>query len=362
MDSEDNKISIRQVVVIFLIAIASPIIRVIPRYCAEIAQEASWLTPIFSTVAFMILLFVLNKIMGKNTPESLEDIICKVFGKVIGTILTYIYILWFIIMLSVYLRYFADRITASIFVFTPNKFFIATMLFVIYIVLRKDIKFFARYIEFFLLIFIIFLCSSFFIAIPSINISNLFPVTTNDFGKIALSALPLLAVQSFITYLFFLGDKISNKQEFKSHIKKILATVVLTSVMVILLTIGIFGCKLTQDLNLPFFIFFKNIEILGIIERIESVLITFWVVTDFCIITMFGFVAIKLIKKTLKLSSTKQIVTPLLFFSYVLSMFIASSQFEMVSLSQYVLIPVNLILGMGMPIVLLIVGKIRKKI
>lgn len=359
----DNKISIRQIIAIFLIGIASPVIRVIPRYCSQLAQSASWVTTIIAPLIFLVLLYILNSLLCKNnSSDSLEDVFIKVFGKFIGKTTVYVYIVWLILMFSVYLRYFADRITSSIFVATPNTFFITTILFIIFIVVRRDIKFFARYIDFILLIFVVFLFTSFFISIPSINIKNLLPVTIYDTGKIMYATIPLMAVLGYITYMFFIGDKISNKKDFKSHFPKIVITVMLTSLMVIFLTVGVLGHKLTESLNLPFFVFFKNIEILGIFERIESVLITFWIVTDFCIITMFAYISVKLIKKNLELKSTKQIVTPVLCISYILSQDIGSNIFEINSLSERILVPGNLILGCIMPLILLIIGKIRKKV
>lgn len=361
MDS-NNKISIRQTMVIFFIAIASPIIRVIPRFSAEIAQEASWVMPIVGIIFFIILLYILNAIIGKKNNHSLEDVFYDVFGKLIGKTIILVYIIWTVLLIAIYLRYFADRMTASIFISTPNRFFIATMSALIYIVVRKDIKFFARYIEFFSVIFVVFLFLSFFVAIPNVKIINLLPVDTTCFIPILKSSFPLMGMLAYITFMFFLGDKISDKENFKKHIKKISIAIFLMSLIVILMTVGPFGYKLTQQFNLPFFMFFKSIELLNIVERIESVLITFWTVTDFCIITTFTYIAMKLIKKNFNLKSSKQIITPLLFITYILALFICTNIFEMKDLSLQILIPGNVIMGIVVPIILLIVGKIRKKI
>lgn len=362
MNIDNNKISIRQMIVIFLISIASPVIRVIPRYTSEIAENASWAMPIFACIFFIILLFILNAIVGKNDSKSLEDIFCDVFGKVIGKILQVIYFIWTIFIIATYLRYFADRMSSSIYVFTTNKFFILSMLVLVYYVTRREIKFFARYIEFCIIVFMLFLIFTFAVAIPDIRLSNLMPTTINDVPDILKSTITFMGILSYITFMFFLGDKISNKEEFKSHFLNLTLIIAVTSIMIILVTVGIFGYKLTSELNLPFFAFFKNIQILDIIERVESLLITFWIITDFCIITTFTYIAMKLFKKIFGLQSVRFTITPILFISYILSLYIASNLYEMIKYSKYVFLPMNVILGIGVPIICLIVGKIRKKI
>lgn len=358
----NNKISIRQIVIIFIISIASPVIRVIPRYTSEIAGSASWVMPIFATLMFLGLLFILNAIIGKDNEKSLEDVFCDVFGKFIGKIINIIYFIWIIVIIATYLRYFADRLTSSIFVSTSNKFFMLTMLMIVYYVTRNELKIFARYLEFVMLIFTIFLIVTFAIAIPEIKLTNLLPVTTNDTVDVLKSTIPFMGILSYITFMFFFGDQISNKQEFKNHFAKMSIIVLITSIMIILVTVGYFGAKLTSEMNLPFFAFFKNIEILDIIERVESLLITFWIVTDFAIITTFTFIAMKFIKKIFNVNSAKHLITPVLFFSYILGLYLATNLFEMADYSKYIFLPVNIVLGIGFPILLLIVGKIRKKI
>lgn len=78
----------------------------------------------------------------------------------------------------------------------------------------------------------------------------------------------------------------------------------------------------------------------------------------FCIIAMFTYISVKLIKKNLDLKSTKQIVTPkILFISYILSQDIGSNIFEVNSLSERILVPGNLILGCIMPLILILLVK-----
>ncbi|MNV88834.1 hypothetical protein D3C71_1830740 [compost metagenome] len=69
-----------------------------------------------------------------------------------------------------------------------------------------------------------------------------------------------------------------------------------------------------------------------------------------------------LLKNTLKLESSKEIITPILFISYLLAISLGSNLFEMINFSKYIFLPGNIILGIGIPIIALIVGKIRRKI
>jgi spore germination protein KB len=358
----NNKISIRQMIIIFLISAGSPIIRIIPRHCADIAKQASWLTPIVAIIPFILILYVLNILLTKSKKESLEEVFSYILGKFLGKTLIIIYTLWIFCILGLYVRYFSDRFTATILIFTPVKFFSITILLLVYVIVRNEIKFFARYLEYFTIIYVLFLIGIFFIGLPDIQLSNLYPVFAKDIKPVIISTYPLLGIFAYITFMFFLGDSISNKEAFKKHFKRLCCILVPSCLLVILLTVGIFGYSLTKQFNLPFFVFFKNIKILSIIERIEAVFISFWMVTDLAIIVFFMYIITKLIKYIFNLKSTKEIVTPVISIVYIFSQFISLSSFELANFSDYIFLPFNVILGFVIPIIIFFVGKIRKLI
>jgi spore germination protein KB len=162
--------------------------------------------------------------------------------------------------------------------------------------------------------------------------------------------------------MFFLGDEVSNTQDFKKNTKYIISKITFFNVFVILATVGVFGSTLTKQFNLPFFMFLKNIKLLDIIERVESIFMSFWFITDATIIIIFVYIITKLIKKVGNLEYSRTSVTPIIFGSFIFSFYVVSSTFELYEFSEKFLLYINLGYQFVLPIIALIVGKIRKVI
>lgn len=359
-ERKENKISIRQLMIIYVMSIAPSVIRTVPTITASIAKQASWVTTFALLIFFVPLLYVLFKMISIGKETSLEDAYEKAIGKIPTKILLAFYIIWIFIVSCVNLRYFAERFTASILIETPIEFFYLTLLIIVFIVARKNIEYFARFNEIFIIFFIVFFALMLVIPISSIKIENLFPVTTMDIVPIFKSVYGELGIGVYITFILFIGNKISDKENMNKHILYQVISVVIVNTVLILSTVGIFGAKATAQLSLPFFTFLKSVNEFSIIERIESIFISLWVATDFTALATFVFIITKLIKKTFNLTYRKELVTPIVFGIYIFSQYLAGNINELTSFSHDIALYVNIFLGFVIPIVIYVIGKIRK--
>lgn len=360
MKEEIRHISVKQIIILFLIIIASPMIRLIPKNAALIAKQGSIIMPFISIIPFILLIYILNQLINKSKEKTLQDVYIKIFGKLIGKTILIIYIIWIFVLVSIYVRYFAERFTASILTFTPISFFVITMLTVIFIVTRNKLEYLARVIEVFFLFFSMLLILLFFIALPDVEIDNIYPITINDVWDATKAVPAVLAVLSYITYTFFLGDEIKNKEKFLKYKSFMIIKILFIQILVVLTTVGIFGYKLSGSFNLPFFIFLKNIEILDVVERFEAIFISVWFVTDFALISMFIFVIIKLFKRTFHLKNSKAVSNPIIAGTVVFSLYLASDVFELQKFTDEILVNGNIVIGIVIPLLAFIVGKIRR--
>lgn len=362
MEEQHSTISVKQLIIIYLIAVSSPLIRIIPKNVSLVAKDGSILTPILVIIPFLLLLYILNVLINKSGEKSLQDVYIKIFGKFIGNIILILHIVWIFILISIYVRYFADRYASTILIFTPIHFFILTILITAFIVVRRKIEYFARTLEIFALLFSLVVVALFVISLIDVKISNIYPLTVFD-ALDSLKSVPLLlGILSYITFMFFLGEEVSNKQDLKKYTKYITTKITFFNFFVILSTIGIFGYTLTSEFNLPFFMFLKNIQLITVVERFESIFISFWFVTDFAIITLFIYIISKLIKKVGNLEHSITSITPIIFGTFTFSLYIVSSTFELYKFSDQFLLYINIGFAVIIPIIAFIVGKIRKMI
>ena len=358
----ENKISIRQIYIIFFIGICSSLIEILPLHLSSLAGPTLWLSPFINFGLFLILIGVLHSIFKNNPDKSLMEIMDIVFGKIFSKLLFLVYIAYFILRTSIYLRYFGERLVSTLYSYGNIIFFISALLILIFFVVKKSIENLARFCEIFIYIFIAAVALIVILAIPDISLKNFaFP----NLGDIInnFHTIPMVSgVFSYITFALFLGNYISRKQEIRKQGLKISFILLFFSLAVILVTVGVFGHNLVQKLTFPFFSEIKNISIFKTIERVESVFITLWLVTDFVIISFLVYITSHISSYVSKSKDIKYISTPIIFLVFICSLLISNNIFELDAFSKNIVPYFSFTLGFIVPIVLLTIGKLRRKI
>ena len=352
-----DKISMRQAVILFIAAQSSSVIWIMPKHAAEVVGRAGWLAPLFSVLPFICLVYIMQTLFKKQKDASLSELYIKVFGKFIGRIILALYLMWFIIMTGLYLRYFAERFLSSILPNTTAAFFYITMLIAVYYVVRGGIIYISRTVGFLFYMFIASYIALFLFSLPNIQKINLLPVTHYDIIPLTRTIKSLIAIWGYFTLLFFFADKINDKE----HIRKLGLQAVLlntvTCLIVLIQTIGVYGHTVVARIPLPYFETIKTISLMETIDRIESVALAFWVFVDFTVICFFIYLAINTIKHLFSLSETKQFGSPVCLAAFIFAYYIGSNTLELSQFSDLICIPVNITACFVLPAVLLAVGR-----
>ncbi len=362
MLSNSKKISIRQVAFLFLTITFTPSVRLIPTYAAQRAKQAAWLSPIVSVVLFLLLCLVWQALYKKNGSKSLMDIYCDIVGKIAGRIILIIYLLWMILLTALYIRYFAIRLVGSIYPNTSLSIFSVILLIVVAYTLRYGLTTMTRFNEvvlpFLVLVFYLLLL----MMLPNIKFKFLKPISPRSIVPVLSASVGLTGILAYFTFLFTFGDRINNKEKIKRTGYGLSIFLVMAEVAIIAAILGTFSYRITRRVQLPFLTAVKQISVLNIFEKVEAVVIAVWVLSDFVIICFFTICFLSILKSFFKLSDTKPFISIYAIFSFILSMALASNTFELERLSEVFVIPVNIILGFVIPMVMFIVGKMRRKV
>ena len=362
MPVEKNKITARQLIFLFVLVTVSPGNRLFPRILSQIGGVAGWTAPALSAIAVIALYNILHVFFQNDRISNLSDVFDLTIGKIPGKILLVLYLVWTVFLYFLYIRYYAERLLSSIFPNTNIRFFIITMLLIVYIVSRGRITSFARFCEFsFLLLFVIFILF-FLTLLPTVKVSNLLPLTYYDIWPAMKSTYPVLGIWGYLTFLFFLGDHLIKKGEIKQRAKKMIILLVIMNTVSMICVIGSLGPKLAERMPLPFFNAIKQVSIFPEFDRIEAILLSIYVISDFIIIAAFMFIIMNIVKKLFKVSEVKYFSSPLILLGYTGSLFLATDRFELEKFSSFIGLPLNIAFGFAIPFILFIVGKIRKVI
>jgi len=357
-----SHISMKQGYTLFLLAGFAPAIRLASSTAAKLGDHAGWVSVIFACLIYCGLIYILHSLFQLFTGHTnLYDIYKTCFGKLGGNALTAIYTLWIFILIGFYIRSFAERFLTSIMPSTPIPFFIITLLILCYILLRGRFEHFARLISICFYVVCACLLFIFVFNLQNMHLQNFFPVTTLDSTRVLRAAYPFTGMFVYITLLMFIGDEISDRQSFKKLGLQSAAVLLAANLIIFFSTVGVFGSTLTQKLSLPFFMSSKIISIFDSIERLESLFVIIWFITDIAIIVMLSYILLRLIGKMTNQPHSHILKTPLLLGLYMFSIYFANNVFELAYFSEKIALAGNIVLCFAVPAVALGGGWIRKR-
>lgn len=357
-----DKISIRQVMLLFLSATLSPAIRLFPHNTSKTAGRAGWLAPVAAVIPLIIIIFIVNSFYKQGKIKSLADVYTDILGNLAGKIVVVFYHLWILFLDALYVRYYAERLLSTTMSKTSNIFLISIMLILVFYATRKGLKTIAIANDVFFNIFLVIFSFVFITAIPMIKYNNVMSVSYLDIWPVMKSSTTIFGVWGYYLFFFFLGNKIKDTQNLvKTSLQGIGIKFVLT-ILGLIMTIGSFGSLMISHNPIPFFAVVRNISLFGVIERIESIIISVWVITDFILIAFFTYTAAVIMKTLFNLSSEKSVLTPIILFAGTGGVFMFKNRLELANFSDKFALPANILLTIIVPIIVFAIGKLRKKI
>lgn len=358
----NDKISIRQAMLLFISLFYSPAVRFLVNFTAKNAKQASWLAPIISFALLILFFMMMQNIYKKHNDKSLSEIICSIAGKFFGKILLVIFLLWILMYDALYVRYYSERFTSSIYPNVSMNIFIGVMLIFVAIVLYSGIQTAARMNE---IIFAVITATFFLLVllvIVKIDVKKVTPVSYLDIFPIFKASIGVTGLWAYALIIFFFSDKINNKEKIQKIGFQVSWFLLIVATVLIVSTIGTLGYTVVERLPLPFLVAVKQISVFNTLEKIESIVVTVWVLSDFIVIYVFSYAALSIIKHVFYLSDYKPLIPIFLLMLYLLTLLISKNLFELQNFSEKVAVNLNVIITYILFPIIFLIGKIRKKI
>lgn len=362
MSNDIGKISVKQLMILFILLYFAPAIRYIPIATAQQAKQAAWLSPIFAFVFGMIYTVIWWAFLKKYDKKSFLEIVEDIIGKTLSKIVCVVYFIWITFMLAYNLRLYAERLNSTVLTGVHMVLLLGIMMLVTGYIVKHGIVIIAKMGELLIIVLVVIFLALNFLIIPELDIKNLFPITYKDFFPALKGSIGILTIFSYNIVIMIFNDKIEHKGEFKKLSTITMGLLILMSILVIIIPLCVFGWSLLVKMPIPYLNAMTQISLFEVIERLEAGLILFWVFTDFILISVFLYSAIHIIKLFFKLPNEKPLVWMYVLFIFFLSQIIASSATELRALSEQVLTQANIAMGLVLPTLIFVVGRIRKKV
>ena len=352
-----KKISMRQALMIFVGMVFSPAVRLFSSFVSGRGDQSSWIAPVFAGAFMIFFVFVLWALIKRNRNfyQHLEYSLGINLSKVIGII----YVLWGILLTSVQMRYYGQRVASTIYTEIGMDIFIVVLIAICIYALKKGISVIARMNELLLptIVFVSVLLLAFLT--PDVETKVLVPIY--DWRSLTHVAVFNLASYGYITFVLFFVDEINDKESFKKQAITVILAVTLFVVWMFVTVIGTLGPKIIEKLPYPFFAVVKQISLGEFLQHIEAFVITLWILSDFILISFIGASTVKIIGGITRNNNTKDLLIPYFALCVTLVPMMGRTNYELELLSEKVFIPLNVIFLFIVPIIILVITKIKER-
>ena len=364
-NNRKQKITLIGAVIILACMTYSPNIRYITNMAAKYAHQAAWLVPAASLVLFVPLYYVLYKLARGFEGQSLHDMTNKVFGKIAGKIICTILLLWLMILLGLYTKYSGEKLVSTVYVGTDIRILLFLLVVLVGIILRSGLKTFSRMNKFifvFALAQFLFLCIS--MIATNFSFDNITPISASDIVPIARSIPYPISIWVYFTLFLIFNDQIQLDKRSPLVMSSAVAFIVIVNTILLFSVVGTLGWELTDKIAFPFLKATENIQLgsAGGAGGFEAFFISIWMILEFVIVFFFVYTIVRLIRDIFRLNRPTPVLTAVLGFGYFFAIYICNDSYELFKFSEYIVPPVNLTLGLVMPVLLFITAKVRKLI
>ena len=356
----EDRISMRQLLVLLFVGLLSPAIRVLPGLTARAAGEAAWLSGLAALPVGLLLCWGLFRVLralpeGEGLAAGLE----RLLGRLPGKALTAVYLLWGLLLLSANARLCAQRFLATGYRNTELPLFVLVLLAAVLWMARGRFSAFARAGEVFYLILSITLAAVLLFALFNVEPENVLPVWVEDAPGVAAATLPVLSIRGYAVYGAFLAGAVRRREGDRPRAMRWTAAFCLVLTALQFINLGNFGPVLVARMEFPFFMMVKGIGVQGAFQRVESVVVALWVLSDLVFLGVLAFACCAMAKSLFGLKREGRAAAPVVLAGIAGALFLFPDAFTLRWFSERALAAGNLALGFAVPAVLVLVTLIR---
>jgi spore germination protein KB len=299
---------------------------------ASDAKQDAWLAILFGMVGGLFLFWV-NYRLFLYYPELVpSEYMQKLLGKILGTILAFCYIIFFMYIAARVLRDFGEMLLTFAYIETPLFIVNALLMLVIIYAVSKGIEVVARTGEIFF-IFIYFLAITGFILIVFsglIDINNLKPILEEGI-------FPIVRVVFTQTFYFPFGETIVFSMIFpyvtkrKSGKKIGLFAIMLSGInlaITMAINIGVLGVDLASRSQFPLLSTIQSIQVAEFLERLDVFFMISLVICIFFKVSIYFYAAVASTAVIFKIKEPSKLTYPMGMVVLFMSVTIASNYAE----------------------------------
>ena len=359
----DDRISLRQLLSLLFAALLAPAIGVLPAQTAALAGEAGWLAALAALPVLLSALWALWALLRPaGEGAGLAQVTQRVLGRPLGRLVLLLCLGWGLLLLAANARLFSLRFLSTSYSNSPAGLFLAVLLALALWLAWKPVRVLARAGEIFRLALAVGLVFSLALGAFQIEPRHVLPIWAEDVPGLLSAAMPVLGLLGYGLFAAFLGGNVTRTGNDRRRLLVwgMVFCLVLTALQ--LVCQGNFGPTLTAQADTPFFLMVKGIGIEGTFQRVESLIIALWVFSDLALLALLASSCAALAQAVFSLKERRHAAVPVAGLALAGAWLLFPDAFSLDRWMENVVWPGNLLLGFGLPLLLLLVKKLRGQV
>jgi spore germination protein KB len=359
----NGKISAGQFkVLIFLYSIGTTIL-VIPSGLADAAKQDAWIGALAGVGLGWIIIWLYAALWRLFPNKTFVGISEAVLGKFLGKLVSFVFMFYSFIGTATVLFYVGNFFKTHFLPQTPIYMIQAIFASIVIIGVRMGLEAIARTAELLLPWFVILFLVLVFSLTPVIKLENLQPVLESGIKPILWSALSFAGTAYLpIVFMFAIFPNVQYPEKAQKGFYTIAMIGGLCVVLITLLCILILGADITSRSMFPSYSLAKKINIGHFFTRIEAVMAGLWFISTYIKTTFYFYSGVMSFSEILKLKDYRSITLPFGMILVVLSLIVYPDVVYMQNWDSTIFIPYIFMMAFFLPLLLLGVGFLKKKI
>lgn len=341
----------RQVMAMVSLAFISPAVRLLPQRTSAVAGAAAWTAPLLALLPVLAVSLLVRKMAPRG---DLSGAMIRAFGSKLGRGVLMLYALWAAALAALCLRFYGERFLTTAYPEARIEIFIAAMALLLFLVLRKNVLTFARACEVYFLLIAVLLGLLLAFAAKDVRPEEIFTVSILDAPGVLRALWPICSVCATLIFASFIKREKGSGKIFCGFTAGVLVVFALMNAIII----GVFSAPFVEKLQVPFFTLVKNIEVLRVFERVDALVLAWFVLTDLAFAGLMLFMAASVGRTVFRFKAPKVLAPGLAIAVFVLAL-LPKDGFQAELITEKIVHPVNIFLGFFLPIVTALILKLR---
>lgn len=320
MISTNNKINKTQLAAILFSSILGVEILSLPHLLANQVGPDGWVVILAAGMIATLIATMINSIAIKYPGKSMVEFGRELVPSPLANIITIIYMVEFVIIGGVVLKFFGEVISIFLLGKTPYQVINITMLLLAIYMVRSGIEAIGRMFTLAAIVIAIPTLVIVFSVITDINIDNYFPILNSAPISILKTIPKTLNAFSGFQILFFITFFVKeDKKNIRNHNIIAMIAVILIYLTMYMVTLGKYGTDKLQFQLWPVMSLMRSIQIpSAFLENIDALVMSFWSVSVFTSLSVALFGSSFIFSRLLKTDEHKSFVIPLAIAMYIL--------------------------------------------